>query len=192
MIIIEILRKSIAKYISAISFRGLLNKQFQNASFNYGLCEIIPTNPKTLNNLYFLINETFIAPKSLLDVWGVDYPKRYNNLRFQVNYMFLSYDYNLRIRQYVFTDYLQFLPSLTPLYPSANWLEREVWNLFGVFFADHPDLRNILTDYGFEGKPLRKDFPVVGYTQIRYDDEQKRITYEPVTFNQLFEDSLLV
>jgi len=122
----------------------------------------------------------------LLDVWAVDYPKKLNNSRFQVNYLFLSHQYNLRIRQSLFTDYLTAIPSLTFLYPSANWLEREVWDLFGVVFLDHPDLRNILTDYGFVGKPLRKDFPCVGYIQIRFDDEKNRVIFEPLNLNQDF------
>lgn len=183
---IHFLLNSIAKYISSVAFRGFSNAIGKNASFKYGLCEIHPTNPKSFLHINFMLNETFIMPKSLLDLWAVDYPKRYNNLRFQVNYLFLSYQYNFRIRQYTFTNNLQPLPSLTAIFPSANWLEREVWNLFGVLFTNHPDLRNILTDYGFEGKPMRKDFPLVGYNQIRYDEEQKRIIYEPVNLNQDF------
>ena len=106
--------------------------------------------------------------------------------RFEVVYNLLSMSLNQRIRLKVETDESEPVPSATGLYSSAGWWEREAWDLFGIYFADHPDLRRILTDYGFEGHPLRKDFPLTGYVELRYDEEQKRVVYEPVRLKQEF------
>ena len=122
--------------------------------------------------------------KVLMDVCGVDYPDRPR--RFDVVYHLLSPRHNLRLRIKVETDEATPVPSVTGVYSSAGWFERETWDLFGIFFSDHPDLRRILTDYGFEGHPLRKDFPLTGYVEVRYDDEQKRVVYEPVKLVQEF------
>jgi NADH-quinone oxidoreductase subunit C len=122
--------------------------------------------------------------KVLVDVCGVDHPER--DQRFEVVYNLLSLRHNNRIRVKVATDEDTPVPSVTELYPSANWYERETWDLYGVFFSDHPDLRRLLTDYGFEGHPLRKDFPLTGHVEVRYDDEQKRVVYEPVKLTQDF------
>jgi NADH-quinone oxidoreductase subunit C len=122
--------------------------------------------------------------KQLVDICGVDHPERPN--RFDVVYNFLSYAHNLRARVKVETDESTPVPSLTELFSSANWYEREAWDLYGIYFSGHPDLRRILTDYGFEGHPLRKDFPLTGYVELRYDDEQKRVVYEPVELTQDF------
>jgi NADH-quinone oxidoreductase subunit C len=120
----------------------------------------------------------------LADICGVDYPDRPE--RFEIVYNLLSLARNQRIRLYVATDEETPVPSAVGLYSAAGWWEREVWDLFGVYFADHPDLRRILTDYGFEGHPLRKDFPLTGYVELRYDEEQKRVVYEPVRLTQEF------
>lgn len=122
--------------------------------------------------------------KTLLDICGVDYPDR--EKRFDVVYNLLSPFHNHRVRVKVRTDEESPVPSVVGVFSSANWYEREVWDLYGVLFVDHPDLRRILTDYGFEGHPLRKDFPLTGYVEIRYDDEKKRIVYEPVKLPQEF------
>jgi len=122
--------------------------------------------------------------KQLLDVTAVDYPEREE--RFEVVYNLLSLKHNLRLRLKVPTDEETPVPSLCGVYSGANWFERETWDLYGVFFADHPDLRRILTDYGFEGHPLRKDFPLTGYVELRYDEELKRVVYEPVKLVQEF------
>lgn len=122
--------------------------------------------------------------KQLVDICGVDHPERPN--RFDVVYNFLSFAHNLRARVKVETDESTPVPSLTELFSSANWYEREAWDLYGIYFSGHPDLRRILTDYGFEGHPLRKDFPLTGYVELRYDDEQKRVVYEPVELAQDF------
>ena len=120
----------------------------------------------------------------LCDVCGVDYPSR--PLRFEVVYNLLSMNLNQRIRVVVETDEEQPVPSAVGLYSSAGWWERETWDLFGIYFADNPDLRRILTDYGFEGHPLRKDFPLTGYVELRYDEDQKAVVYEPVHLQQEF------
>ena len=120
----------------------------------------------------------------LADVCGADYPER--EKRFDVVYHLLSVKQNRRIRVKVQTDEDTPVPSVTSVFNSANWFERETWDLYGVFFSDHPDLRRIMTDYGFDGHPLRKDFPLTGYVEVRYDDEQARVVYEPVKLTQEF------
>jgi NADH-quinone oxidoreductase subunit C len=120
----------------------------------------------------------------LCDICGVDYPDR--PLRFEVVYNLLSVALNQRIRLKVTTDEEKPVPSVVGLYSSAGWWEREAWDLYGIYFAGNPDLRRILTDYGFEGHPLRKDFPLTGYVELRYDDDQKRVVYEPVRLKQEF------
>ena len=122
----------------------------------------------------------------LIDVCGVDYPAR--ERRFDVVYHFLSPTQNVRIRVTVETDERTPVPSITELFPGADWFEREAYDLYGVLFSGHPDLRRLLTDYGFDGYPLRKDFPLTGFVEVRYDDEQKRVLYEPVRLNQEFRD----
>ncbi|HUC70647.1 MAG TPA: NADH-quinone oxidoreductase subunit C [Stellaceae bacterium] len=120
----------------------------------------------------------------LCDICGVDFPDR--PLRFEVVYNLLSIRLNQRIRIKVETDENEPVPSATGLYSSAGWWEREAWDLYGIYFSDNPDLRRILTDYGFEGHPLRKDFPLTGYVELRYDERQKRVVYEPVRLQQEF------
>jgi NADH-quinone oxidoreductase subunit C len=123
---------------------------------------------------------------SIIDVCGVDYPAR--ERRFDVVYHFLSPSQNARVRVTVETDERTPVPSITELFPGAEWFEREAYDLYGVLFSGHPDLRRLLTDYGFDGHPLRKDFPLTGFVEVRYDDEQKRVLYEPVRLNQEFRD----
>ena len=121
---------------------------------------------------------------SIIDVCGADYP--YREKRFDVNYHLLSPTRNLRIRVKVHADEDTLVPSVTGVWPGADWYERETYDLYGVLFSGHPDLRRILTDYGFEGHPLRKDFPLTGFVEVRYDDEAKRVVYEPVELKQEF------
>ena len=118
----------------------------------------------------------------LIDLCGVDYPERAQ--RFEVVYHLLSYVKNVRLRVKLRTDEDTAVPSITPVHPCANWFEREAFDMYGVFFSDHPDLRRILTDYGFHGHPLRKDFPMTGYVEVRWDEELKRVIYEPVKLIQ--------
>ena len=119
---------------------------------------------------------------TLVDITAVDYPDAVE--RFQVVYHFLSMFKNHRVRVKVAVSEADMVPSLVNIYPAANWFEREVFDLFGILFSGHPDLRRILTDYGFRGHPLRKDFPTTGYTEVRYDEVQKRVVYEPVSLTQ--------
>ena len=119
-----------------------------------------------------------------IDICGVDYPGRAE--RFDVVYHFLSLRHNQRIRLRVTTDERQAVPSLIDVFPAANWFEREAYDLYGILFSGHPDLRRLLTDYGFEGHPLRKDFPLTGFVEVRYDDAQGRVVYEPVKLSQEF------
>ena len=121
---------------------------------------------------------------SIIDISGADYPSRAK--RFDVVYHLLSPKQNVRIRLKVQADEETLVPSLTSVYPGADWYERETYDLYGVLFSGHPDLRRLLTDYGFEGHPLRKDFPLTGFVEVRYDDEAKRVIYEPVELKQEF------
>jgi NADH-quinone oxidoreductase subunit C len=130
----------------------------------------------------FLRTDSACRFSSLVDITGVDYPDRAK--RFDVVYHFLSMYQNHRIRLRVSTREEDMVPSITSVHPSANWFEREVYDMFGILFSGHPDLRRILTDYGFRGYPLRKDFPTTGYTEVRYDEAQKRVVYEPVSLVQ--------
>jgi len=134
----------------------------------------------------FLRDDPRTAFQCLIDICAVDWPARPE--RFEVVYHFLSPIQNLRIRLKVITDVLTPVPSITDLFPAADWFEREAYDLYGVIFSGHPDLRRILTDYGFDGHPLRKDFPLTGFVEVRYDDEAKRVVYEPVKLAQQYRD----
>jgi len=120
----------------------------------------------------------------LIDICGVDYPQR--EKRFEVVYHLLSPRLNRRMRVKTMTDEETAVPSIIAVFPTANWYEREAYDMYGILFSGHPDLRRLLTDYGFQGYPLRKDFPLTGYVEVRYDDEQKRVVYEPVKLTQEF------
>ncbi|KAG5362483.1 putative NADH-ubiquinone oxidoreductase 30.4 kDa subunit [Yarrowia sp. C11] len=132
----------------------------------------------------FLRDNTSTQYKSIIDITAVDYPSREN--RFEVVYNFLSVRHNSRIRLKTYATELTPVPSITCLYEGANWFEREAYDMYGVFFEGHPDLRRIMTDYGFEGHPLRKDFPLTGYTEVRWDEEKRRVVYEPLELTQAF------
>ena len=120
--------------------------------------------------------------RQLIDITAVDYPEKIK--RFKVVYLFLSHEFNQRIILSYLISENEVIPSLTPIFPAANWMEREVFDMYGVKFKDHPDLRRILTDYGFEGHPLRKDFPLTGHTEVRYSEDQKKVINEPVKLEQ--------
>lgn len=134
--------------------------------------------------LMFLRDDQKCQFKQLIDITAVDYPERPQ--RFEVVYQLLSLTNNRRIRVKVAADEYTPVPSVTSVYPSAGWFEREIWDMYGVLFSGHPDLRRILTDYGFDGHPQRKDFPLTGYVELRYDEVQKRVVYEPVKLNQAY------
>ncbi|MEM9733486.1 MAG: NADH-quinone oxidoreductase subunit C [Pseudomonadota bacterium] len=134
--------------------------------------------------LRFLRDDVQTRFVCFVDLAGVDYPER--SQRFEVVYHLLSPSQNLRVRIKLSTDANTPVPSVMDVFPAADWFEREAYDLYGILFTGHPDLRRLLTDYGFEGHPLRKDFPLTGFTEVRYDDEQKRVIYEPVTLRQEF------
>jgi NADH-quinone oxidoreductase subunit C len=136
--------------------------------------------------LQFLRDDDACRFAILIDITGVDYPNRAK--RFDVVYHLLSIHLNQRIRVKIETDEDAPVPSSVGVWPGANWFERETFDMYGIAFADHPDLRRLLTDYGFSGYPLRKDFPLTGFVELRYDDEQKRVVYEPVQLVQEFRD----
>ena len=133
-----------------------------------------------------LRDDRHAAFNQLSDLTAVDYPERPN--RFEMVYQLLSMRHNMRLRILVAVGEGQAVPSATTVYSAANWAEREAWDMFGIFFAGHPDLRRLLTDYGFEGHPLRKDFPLTGHVEVRYDDTQRRVVNEPVSLVQEFRD----
>jgi NADH-quinone oxidoreductase subunit C len=139
--------------------------------------EIVPV-------LSFLRDDSACRFRILIDICGADFPNR--PLRFDVVYHLLSIEKNLRIRLKIETEEDVPVPSVVSLYPAADWFEREAFDMYGIVFSSHPDLRRILTDYGFSGYPLRKDFPLTGYVEVRYDDEQKRVVYQPVKLVQEF------
>jgi NADH-quinone oxidoreductase subunit C len=142
------------------------------------------TPDRLLALLAFLRDDPKCQFRQLIDICGADYPERPQ--RFEVVYHLLSHRLNQRVRVKVCTDEDTPVPSAASIHPAAPWFERETWDMYGVWFADHPDLRRILTDYGFEGHPLRKDFPLTGFVELRYDEEQKRVVYEPVKLTQEF------
>ncbi|MBO6838659.1 MAG: NADH-quinone oxidoreductase subunit C [Alphaproteobacteria bacterium] len=146
---------------------------------------VVTVGPQNLLKLCkFLRDDAQCLFQQVSDICGVDYPDR--EKRFEVVYNLLSFKHNLRCRVKVNADEDTAVPSVVKIWPAANWFEREVWDMYGVFFADHPDLRRILTDYGFDGHPQRRDFPLTGYVEVRYDDEQRRVVYEPVRLTQEF------
>ena len=146
---------------------------------------MLETTPeKVLGLLTFLRDDPKCLFKQLIDICGVDWPERPK--RFDVVYNLLSLKNNIRVRVKLQTDETTPVPSVEPVYKSAGWFEREAYDLYGIWFSDHPDLRRILTDYGFEGHPMRKDFPLTGFVELRWDDVQKRVVYEPVKLQQEF------
>ena len=120
--------------------------------------------------------------RQLIDIAGVDYPE--DEKRFELVYLFLSHEYNTRIKLLIKFQLTQTINSITKIFPSANWMEREVFDMYGIKFKNHPDLRRILTDYGFKGHPLRKDFPLTGFNEVRYSEKEKKVIYEPVKLEQ--------
>jgi NADH-quinone oxidoreductase subunit C len=153
-------------------------------TFAYGELTLEAETAEIVRVLTFLRDDAECGFVCFIDICGADYPDR--EQRFDVVYHLLSPYKNRRIRVKVRTDEETPVPTVIPVFPAANWYERETFDLYGVLFADHPDLRRILTDYGFAGHPLRKDFPLTGLVEVRYDDEAKRVVYEPVKLVQEF------
>ncbi|SUZ98898.1 uncharacterized protein METZ01_LOCUS51752 [marine metagenome] len=152
-----------------------INVSEYELSFNIEHTNIVKT-------LKFLRDEPLLSFTQLIDLCGIDWPEKKE--RFQVAYNLLSMNNNSRIRVKSFTNNNNSLPSITKLFPSSDWYEREAFDLFGINFEGHKDLRRLLTDYGFEGYPLRKDFPLTGYVEVKYDEEKKRVIYKPVELEQ--------
>ena len=139
-----------------------------------------------ISTILFLKTNEKCKFKQLVDITAVDYPQR--EKRFKIIYLLLSHENNLRIVININIDEKIIVPSITKIFPSANWMEREVFDMYGISFKDHPDLRRILTDYGFDGYPLRKDFPLTGHTEVRYSEEKKKVISEPVKLDQEYRD----
>lgn len=169
--------KDLAEHIEE-SLKGAV----ESYDFIRGELVIVAQADKIQQVLQFLRDDKECAFDTLIDVCGVDYPDR--EKRFDVVYMLLSTSQNQRIRVKVRTAEEDSVPSVTSIFSTAGWLEREVWDMYGVYFDGHTDLRRILTDYGFEGHPQRKDFPLTGYVELRYDEEQSRVMYQPVELVQ--------
>ena len=161
-----------------------LDGQITDAKVAYGELTLEAEAGDIVNVLTFLRDDVQCQFVSFIDVCGADYPSRAR--RFDVVYHLLSPRQNMRVRVKVQTDEDTPVPSITGIFPGAEWFERETYDMYGVLFTGHPDLRRILTDYGSEGHPLRKDFPLTGYWEVRWDDEVKRVVYEPVELKQEF------
>jgi NADH-quinone oxidoreductase subunit C len=165
----------------AETVRAGLGEKLIDSRLAFGELTVTVHRYTILDVIRFLRDDGFI---SIVDVCGVDYPERAE--RFEVVYHLLDPTKNLRIRVKLATDDVEPVPSITEIFPGADWYEREAYDLYGILFTGHPDLRRILTDYGFDGHPLRKDFPLTGFVEVRYDEERKRVVYEPVRLAQEF------
>mgnify|MGYP001427066905 FL=1 len=159
-----------------------LSSKIQSSSINNEEL-LIEINEKDLVDVvqFLKLNEN-CKFKQLIDIAGVDYPE--NDKRFELIYLFLSHENNTRIKLLIKFEINQTINSITKIFPSANWMEREVFDMYGIKFKNHPDLRRILTDYGFKGHPLRKDFPLTGFNEVRYSEKDKKVIYEPVKLEQ--------
>uniref|UniRef100_Q8W9P9 NADH dehydrogenase [ubiquinone] iron-sulfur protein 3 n=1 Tax=Mesostigma viride TaxID=41882 RepID=Q8W9P9_MESVI len=164
---------------------AMVPKWIECVEYQKGEWSITVSNETVIDSFFHFLRDTeFAECEMLIDIAGVDYPSRLK--RFEIVYQLLSIHYGQRIRVKVKVDELSPVPSVTNIYPSAGYFEREVWDMYGVFFSHHPDLRRILTDYGFEGYPLRKDFPLSGYFEVRYDLSKTRVIVEPLEMSQEF------
>jgi len=174
--------EALTELAAHIASRGGVEVLHSELAYGELTITVAPADIVTISR--FLRDDESCGFVSIIDVSGADYPARAN--RFDVNYHLLSPRRNLRIRVKVHANEETIVPSVTEVWPGADWYERETYDLYGVLFSGHPDLRRILTDYGFEGHPLRKDFPLTGFVEVRYDDEAKRVVYEPVELKQEF------
>ena len=175
---------SLADYVDFL--REALDLHISDIVIANGEITILAQAERIEKVLLFLRDNPECLFKQLVDVCGVDWPER--SKRFDVVYHLLSLQFNRRIRVKIETDEETPVPTATEIFKSALWFEREAWDMYGIFFMGHPDLRRLLTDYGFTGHPLRKDFPLTGYVEVRYSEAEKRIVYEPVTLTQDFRD----
>ncbi|MFD0917471.1 NADH-quinone oxidoreductase subunit C [Pseudahrensia aquimaris] len=161
-----------------------LEGKIDGVDIAHGEMTVMTGPDNILSVLRFLRDDTQMQFICFIDICGVDYPER--KARFEIVYHLLSPRQNTRVRVKLAVDSQTTVPSCVEIYPGADWFEREAYDMYGVLFTGHPDLRRLLTDYGFEGYPLRKDFPLTGFSEVRYDDEQKRVIYEPVQLRQEF------
>ena len=159
-----------------------LNTKINSSSINHNILNINISKDTLVDVLAFLKTNSFSRFRQLIDITAVDFIGKEN--RFRMVYLLLSHEYNLRIKIYFDINENEFVNSITKIFPSANWMEREVFDMYGIKFNDHPDMRRILTDYGFVGYPLRKDFPLTGHKEVRYSEEKKKVVYEPVKLEQ--------
>jgi len=159
-----------------------LTTKIKRSEIRHGQLYINIDNEDLIDVTLFIKSNENTKFRQLIDITVVDYPEK--TQRFKVVYLFLSHEFNQRIILSYLISENEVIPSLTSIYPAANWMEREVFDMYGVKFKDHPDLRRILTDYGFEGHPLRKDFPLSGHTEVRYSEDQKKVINEPVKLEQ--------
>ena len=159
-----------------------LTTKVKNSKLKHNQIYLNIESDDLLEVILFLKNNNESKFKQLIDITAVDYPEK--EKRFKLVYLFLSHEINSRIIVDFFVNENEIVSSLTSIFPSANWMEREVYDMYGVNFKDHPDLRRILTDYGFKGHPLRKDFPLTGNNEVRYSQEEKKVIYEPVKLEQ--------
>ena len=159
-----------------------LTTKVKSSKINHNQIIINIDEKDLLEVLLFLKTNNKTKFRQLIDITAVDYPE--NEQRFKLVYLLLSHEANSRVVVYYNVNENEIISSITSIFPSANWMEREVFDMYGIRFKDHPDLRRILTDYGFEGHPLRKDFPLTGHTEVRYSEEDKKVIYEPVKLEQ--------
>jgi len=164
--------------------RASMTSAIEDVGVTFGELTIVTSAEKIVSVLTFLRDDPRCKFTTLIDICGADYPER--SRRFDVVYHLLSMPLNQRIRIKLETDEANPAPSVAALWPCADWFEREAFDMYGILFANHPDLRRLLTDYGFQGYPLRKDFPLSGHVEVRYDAEQQRVIYEPVKLTQAF------
>jgi NADH-quinone oxidoreductase subunit C len=159
-----------------------LTGKIQNSYIKFNELLIESNVNELINIIQFLKTDDKCKFRQLIDIVGVDYPEE--EKRFRLIYLFLSHENNLRIKLSVSLESEKKIPTLTKIFPSANWMEREVFDMYGIEFEGHPDLRRILTDYNFKGHPLRKDFPLTGFSEVRYSEKEKKVIYEPVKLEQ--------
>ena len=159
-----------------------LSSKIKNSSINHDELLIEINDSDLIDVIRFLKSNENCKFRQLIDIAGVDYPE--DEKRFELVYLFLSHELNTRIKLLIKFQSNQIINSITKIFPSANWMEREVFDMYGIKFKNHPDLRRILTDYGFKGHPLRKDFPLTGFNEVRYSEKDKKVIYEPVKLEQ--------
>ena len=159
-----------------------LTSKIKKTTITFNELLVDTSEEELINVILFLKSNDKLKFRQLIDIAGVDYPEE--EKRFNLIYLLLSHEKNIRIKVSINFEIGKKIPSITKIYPSANWMEREVFDMYGIGFTDHPDLRRILTDYNFEGHPLRKDFPLTGFKEVRYSEKEKKVIYEPVKLEQ--------